>query len=205
MLDELMERHLAKVRSVVFRMVLDEAVADDLTQDVFLKVFRNLDSFRGESQFATWLYRVALNVAHDFLRSAGRLRVEYHAEFHGELPQPESRDAKPEQAVLRSELLGEIERALSGLSPALRAAMVLTVLEQLSPAEAATIEDCTVDTMYSRIHAARKQLKQSLKHYLSWSFVWQKLNCHGRSTGGQHTPFEQCVFVLLLFIGTVLL
>lgn len=166
-LDQLMLRHLAKVRSVVFRMVLDDAAADDLTQEIFLKAFRNLDAFRGESRFTTWLYHVALNVTRDFLRSEGRSPIEYHGEFHSKLPEPESRDGRPEQAVLQSEMMSEIERALAGLSPALRAAMVLTVLQQLTPTEAAAIEDCTLDTMYSRIHEARKQLKQSLKHYLT--------------------------------------
>lgn len=158
-----MRRHLTKVRLVVFRMVLDDAVADDLTQEVFLKAFGNLGSFRAQSQFSTWLYRVTINVVQDFLRSAKASRVEFHAE----LPESVATAAKPDQVALGSELTGEIGRALADLSPALREAIVLTVLEQLSPTEAALIEDCTVNTMYWRIHEARKQLKQRLNRYLS--------------------------------------
>jgi RNA polymerase sigma-70 factor (ECF subfamily) len=163
LLDQLMVRHLPKVRGLVFRMLLDDGSTDDVTQEVFLKAFRGLDSFQGQSKFGTWLYRVAINVVHDFLRKENRSRVEYRAD----LPQPESEAVKPEQAALQSELMGEVHQALAGLSPSLRAAMALTVLDQHSPKEAAEIEDCSLETMYWRIHEARKQLKQGLNHYVT--------------------------------------
>lgn len=163
-LEPLLSRHLGKIRNLVMRMVANEAAADDLTQEVFLKAFRSLGKFDGKSQFATWIYRIALNTTYTFIERRTRSPVE----FMDQPPQAMSRaSGNPERAAMHDELVRDVGGALNELSPKLRAAIVLTSLEQLEPSRAAEIEGCSTSTMYWRIHEARKQLKVRLQEHLS--------------------------------------
>lgn len=163
-LEELVERHLGKIRNLVFRMVMNESAADDLTQDVFLKAYRALESFDGKSQFATWLYRIALNTTYTYIERCGRSPVD----FTDQPPHAVAREGGgPEQVAMHIELKQEVTNSLDELSPKLRAAIVLTSFEQIEPSQAAEIEGCSTSTMYWRVHEARKQLKQRLKEHLA--------------------------------------
>jgi RNA polymerase sigma-70 factor, ECF subfamily len=162
-LDELMRRNLGPVRNIIYPMVLDEEAADDLTQEVFLKAFRGLAAFDGKAAFSTWLYRIAMNTTYTFLARRKRSPVHFRSD------PPDSVDARldpPEQAAMQSELDGQIARAMESLSPKLRAAIVLTTLQGVNPAEAAKIEGCSTATMYWRIHEARKQLDRQLRKWM---------------------------------------
>ena len=161
-LDELFERHLGRVRNLAYRIVLCNAAADDITQEVFVKVIRSANTFRGEAGFSTWLYRIAVNTSKEHLRKQSRVK-----KLHEDLPATSDHpSAQPDQAAIHGETVAEVESALAQLSPKLRAAIVLTAIEQLSPKEAATIERCATATMHWRIHQARKQLKQFLHEVL---------------------------------------
>ena len=92
--------------------------------ETFLRAFRRLDSFRGDSQFGTWLYRVALNTAYSHQKRRARSPVEYH----GCLYEFDTTGTSPDARMLRAELDGQVRAALSELSPKLRAAIVLTSL-----------------------------------------------------------------------------
>lgn len=162
-LDELVRRHVPKVRAMIFQMVLDHSVADDLTQETLLRAVRAIDSFEGRAQFGTWLYRIAMNTTHGFLDRRSRSPVVFQAE----LADQGSGDSRPDRAAANAELLAQVEAAIATLSPKLRAAIVLTALQGLSPREAAEIEDCGESTIHSRVHEARKQLKHKLRGYLS--------------------------------------
>ncbi len=162
-LEELARRHLPRINGLLYQMVLDESAADDLTQEVFLRVLRQLDGFRGDSSFATWLYRVAMNTAYTYF---GR-RKNSPLEYRPALCETDTIRANPEGPVLRDELDDQISAALAQLSPKLRAAIVLTSIQGLEPTEAAKIENCTKATIYWRIHEARKQLRHRLRDYLS--------------------------------------
>jgi len=162
-LDELVSRHITKVRAIVFPMVLDDAVADDLTQEAFLRAVRGLSSFDGRSRFTTWLYRVAMNVVYSHLDRCGRSPVVFRAE----VPETSTGESRPERAAVQNELEQDIEAALAALSPKLRAAIVLTCLEGKSASEAADIERCSTATMYGRVHEARKQLRERLARHLT--------------------------------------
>lgn len=162
-LEELTGRYVGKVRAMIYPMVLDRTLADDLTQEVFLRAFRGLAGFNGRSRFSTWLYRVAMNTAHSFLARRRRAPVS----FRGELPDcPQTKSGGPAATAMQRELEAAIEAALGELPPKLRAAVVLTSLEQMDVAEAARIEGCTRATMYWRIHEARKRLKRRLESHL---------------------------------------
>lgn len=161
-LDPLVSRHVARVRNFVFRMLLCEAAADDITQEVFLQVFQNLDRFRGESTFITWLYRISLNATRQHLRRRSRWRAVEFDPSTVEAP----RTSHPEVGAIGEELNHEIELAMAKLSTKMRSAIVLTLLEQLTPAEAAQVEGCSTATMHWRVHHARKQLKNQLESYV---------------------------------------
>ncbi len=163
-LDELVSRHIPKVRGLVFQMVLDDSVADDLTQEVFLRGCRGLTGFNGKSQFSTWIFRIAMNTTYSYLTRRDRSPVEFHADVPERF---EVGTAGPEQAVVQAEFEDEVAAALSELSPKLRAAIVLVSLQQLGVSKSASIEGCSTATMYWRIHEARKQLKHRLRKHLS--------------------------------------
>ncbi len=159
--DELVRRHLERVRNLVFQLVLNNEVADDLTQDVFARALRGLETFRGQSSMVTWLHRIALNVSYQFLRLT-------HRRGTSELP-PDSIDgrvAAPHAQLIESEAKDRIATALSRLTPSLRAAIVLTTMQGLSAIEAAEIEECSVGTMYWRVHEARRRLREELKDWI---------------------------------------
>lgn len=162
-LDELLRRHLKPIRSLVFQMLLDHDAADDVTQDVFLRVARGIARFEGRSEFSTWLFQIAMNCSRSFLKRNGRSRVE----FHDELPESSAvSQRQPDGAVLLAELTTDVQTALGQLSPQLRAAVVLVCLQKQPPATAAEIEGCSTDTMYWRVHKARQELKQLLAEHL---------------------------------------
>lgn len=162
-LETLLKRHLRPIRRTVYQMLLDRAAADDVTQDIFLRVMRGIDRFDGRSQFSTWLYRITMNAVSSYLKKRGRTREQ----FHDELPEGlVLSTAAPEGGVMLAELVTEVETAMARLSPTLRAAIVLVCLQGHSPAAAAEIEGCSRDTMYSRVHEARRRLKQLLAERL---------------------------------------
>jgi RNA polymerase sigma-70 factor (ECF subfamily) len=167
-LDQVCE-HLPAVRRIVFPMVLDHQHADDLTQEIMIRAIRGLNGFKGQSSLKTWLTRIALNTTYTFLERRKRVS-------DSELPAApvdRSFDGSPIHAAIGKELDAEIQAALQKLSAKLRAAIVLTAIDGLTPAEAAAIEECSLPTMHWRIHQARKDLRQHLKAYVDVGDVKQ--------------------------------
>ena len=157
--DELVQRHVGKVQTTIFRIVRNQADADDLTQEVLLRVFQNIANFQGKARFATWLHRIAINTAHTFL--AKRKKCRYKT--YDELPEKIDRRACPcEELLMRDERQAQLDLAMAALAPKLRAALELAVVAGLETEAAAAIEGCTPATIYWRIHQARKILKQRL-------------------------------------------
>jgi len=163
-LDLLLRRYVPRLRRMIHGMVLNQNDADDLTQEVFLRAIRGLEQFNGRSKFSTWLYRVAINTAHRFLQRRARSPVRETTALN-EPTDPRGRE--PDRRAMQAEMQGEITAGLAGLSPPLRAAMVLMTLEGMSAEQAAEIEGCSPGTMYWRVHEARKILKTQLAKYLS--------------------------------------
>ena len=162
-LEQLVDRYIGRIRGLAYQMVLDPTAADDLTQEVFLRVVRGLSTFNGRSKFSTWLYRLAMNTARSYLANRNRSPVD----FHSELPESaQTRDPQPESAAMEAELETAVEVALGELSSKLRGAIVLISFQNLDAKEAARIEGCTTATMYWRIHEARRQLEKRLRKYM---------------------------------------
>ena len=151
---------------MIYAIVLNDADADDLTQEVFIRVVRSLDGFRSQAQFSTWLHRISINTIRTFLGRQNR-----HPSTSGAVLE-ESADCRlstPAEAAMAKEadgkLDGEIGIALGSLKPKLRAAVMLVIMQDMSPREAARVEGCATATMHWRIHKARTILKEKLKGY----------------------------------------
>lgn len=162
-LEVLAARHIATVRRMVHSMTLDDALADDLSQEVFLRAFRSLGAFQERARFTTWLYRIAMNAVHDAVARRRRSPINARASLPVDAV---ARTEPPAAGAERAELDGAVGRALAGLPPKLRAAIVLVSIEALDPADAARIEGCTRATIYWRLHEARKRLAAALREHI---------------------------------------
>ena len=168
--DLLVRKYQHRVLKLVGRFVSDAAEAEDVAQEAFLKAYRALPAFRGDSAFYTWLYRIAINTAKNTLVSNRRRPVD----FDLDLQDPEQHDRQallkdadtPEGVLLTDEIRGVVERALEQLPEDLRTAIVLRELEGLSYEEIAEAMDCPVGTVRSRIFRAREAIDKKLKPLL---------------------------------------
>ena len=141
-------------------MIGETQAVDDLVQDVLLNVVRGIDRFRGESTFSTWIYRIAANRVQRYFEETKKNVPTLEAE---QLETVADRNHDPSEAT---ELKHLIDAAIAELSPALRAAMLLTTVEGLTPEEAAAVEGCSAENIHWRVHKARKILKERLqKHF----------------------------------------
>ena len=157
----LFEGYKDRVYSVAFYFFGgDHALASDVTQQVFLKLFTRIAQFRRESEFTTWLYRLTTNVCIDEQRR--RRRLDPLAEIAPHRT-PRARGAA-EERVMRGEVAGEVAAALASLKPKLRAALLLKYFEELSYAEIADALGCSQGTVASRINRGHKILARRLGH-----------------------------------------
>lgn len=157
--DELVRRHIGSVRAMIYPMVLNDADADDLTQDVFLRAARGISGFKGKSEFSTWLYRIAVNTTRTFLRRRARRSVEVDIEP----PEMVDHGSRPDRKFSAKESMDRVGAAMAALPPDLRAAITLMAIQGMSAKEAARVSDCLTATMYWRVHEARKRLKTLLE------------------------------------------
>jgi len=168
--DLLVLKYQHRVLKLVSRFVNDAAEAEDVAQEAFLKAYRALPAFRGESAFYTWLYRIAINTAKNALVSNRRRPVDFDLDLQD--PDQYERQAKlkdadtPEGVLLTDEIRLVVEKALEQLPEDLRTAIVLRELEGLSYEEIAEAMDCPVGTVRSRIFRAREAIDKKLKPLL---------------------------------------
>jgi RNA polymerase sigma-70 factor, ECF subfamily len=165
--EYLLARFQQPVYSLVQRLIDDPTEASDVTQDVFLKVFRNIGSFRGQSSLKTWIYRISVNEAHNRRRWFGRHRraeIELESDDAGKswLEHLSDHSKTPFDLVLNQERRDAIERALAGLSPAFRDAVVLRDLEDMSYEEIADVLEISIGTVKSRILRGREAMRKAL-------------------------------------------
>lgn len=169
--DLLVKRYQHKVIGLIGRYVQDQAEALDVAQETFIKAYRALDSFRGESAFYTWLYRIATNTAKNYLVTRSRrppgtdidIDDVLQAESESELREIET----PENNLYRDELFSVMASTLEALPEELRVALTLRELEGMSYEEIAEVMDCPIGTVRSRIFRARDAIDKELKPLLS--------------------------------------
>jgi RNA polymerase sigma-70 factor, ECF subfamily len=165
----LVERYQGRVFALVFGMLRNREDALDVTQDTFIKAFRNLGTFRGDSSFHTWLFRIGMNLAIDLIRSHGRSRVgEYNdavaVEEEGDVEwTPDHLRRSPGKDLERQELYGRIMDAMQQLPPDHREVILLREIEGLSYKEIAEAMDIPEGTVMSRLFYARKRLQALLQ------------------------------------------
>lgn len=171
--DRLVDLYHDKIYNYVVRMVSDPSEAEDITQEAFVKAYRNLRSFRGAASFQTWLYRIANNLTIDSVRRRKRrdntVSLDEPVEGEEGSLSRELEDAQtvgPGQSLETAELQHFVHEAIQELSPKLRAVVVMYELQGLSYEEIADILHCPLGTVKSRLFNARMELKDKLEGVL---------------------------------------
>ncbi|MFZ1386894.1 MAG: RNA polymerase sigma factor RpoE [Thiolinea sp.] len=168
--DVLVLKYQHKVINLVMRYMHDPDTAQDVAQEAFIKAYKGLKNFRGESAFYTWLYRIAINTAKNHLVSQGRraptndIDAEEAEQFEGESALKEY--GTPENEMLRDEIQSIVSNAIDALPDDLRTAIVLRELEGMSYEEIAEAMDCPIGTVRSRIFRARESIDKVLQPLL---------------------------------------
>ncbi len=167
----LVEKYHRKLARLVSRLVRDPGEVEDVTQEAFVKAYRALPSFRGESAFYTWLYRIGVNTAKNYLVAAGRRAPTSTEVEAGEAESIEGGDLlrdinTPESVLLSKEIAATVNGAIEALPEELRSAIQLRELEGMSYEEIAKLMDCPVGTVRSRIFRAREAIAERLKPLL---------------------------------------
>jgi RNA polymerase sigma-70 factor (ECF subfamily) len=168
--DILVQKYQHKVINLVGRFVSDHAECQDIAQDAFIKSFKAINSFRGDSQFYTWLYRIAANTAKNYLASRARkspgytVDVEDAEHFEGESGLKEY--ATPENLLLTDEIKKTVFGAIERLPEDLKSAITLREIDGLSYEEIAQVMDCPIGTVRSRIFRARDVIDKELRPLL---------------------------------------
>lgn len=167
----LVSKYQRKLLRLIMRLVRDPAEAEDVAQEAFIKAYRALPNFRGESAFYTWLYRIAVNTAKNWLMSQGR-RMPVMSEILDE--DTDSADElgllqnheTPERLLMSKQIGETVNAAMDALPEDLRTAIALREIEGLSYEEIAQVMDCPIGTVRSRIFRAREAIAQSLRPLL---------------------------------------
>lgn len=155
----------SRVYNLACQMLGDREEARDAAQEIFLRVHQNLESFRSEAKFSTWLYRLAMNHLLNYRRRWLRTRFERLGEpSTGATIEPVSAAPQPEQQLLNREQAEVVRRSIAKLPPKLRAALVLKDLQGLSYSEIGDVLGVTEGTVASRLNAARSTLARRLRH-----------------------------------------
>ena len=168
--DILVRKYEHKLANVISRYIRDPSEVLDVSQEAFIKAYRALPNFRGESAFYTWLYRIAINTAKNYLVAAGRrppkddIDAQDAEQFEAGSGLKEY--ATPERLVLSDELAVTIQDAIDELPEELRVAIVLRELEGLSYEEIASAMECPIGTVRSRIFRARDAIDKRIRPLL---------------------------------------
>jgi RNA polymerase sigma-70 factor (ECF subfamily) len=166
--DLLVRKYQHKVVKLVLRYVRNPAEAEDIAQEAFIKAYRALPQFRGDSAFYTWMYRIAINTAKNSLASRDRSPIAYDLDLtdpegsHSVQTKLQDPDT-PEGMALTEEIRGIVNSAIEGLPEELKTAIVLRELDGLRYEEIAAAMECPVGTVRSRIFRAREAIDKRLR------------------------------------------
>jgi RNA polymerase sigma-70 factor (ECF subfamily) len=164
--DLLVLKYQHKIVNLVMRYVRDPEMALDITQDAFIKAYRALPRFRGDSAFYTWLYRIAVNTAKNYLAAQRRRPMDIELDLqdpeqydlHAKLKETDT----PEAVTISNEVQQTLERAIAALPEDLRTAIILRELDGMSYEEIAQTMECPVGTVRSRIFRARDAIGKKI-------------------------------------------
>jgi len=167
----LVEKYQRKLGRLLARFIRDPAEVEDVTQEAFIKAYRALPAFRGESAFYTWLYRIGINTAKNYLMALGRrapTSTEVEAgDAEGFEDGEQLRDINtPESVLLSAEIARTVNATIEELPEELRTAIQLREIEGMSYEDIARIMDCPIGTVRSRIFRAREAIAERLRPLL---------------------------------------
>jgi len=168
--DLLVLKYQQRIMKVLSRYVRDPSEVQDLAQETFIKAYRALPRFRGDSAFYTWLYRIAINTAKNYLVAQGRrppkddIEATEAEQYEGESALKDY--ASPEQEAMRDEIKETVFKAIEDLPEDLKTAITLRELEGMSYEEIADAMECPIGTVRSRIFRAREAIDNKLKPML---------------------------------------
>lgn len=166
--DLLVIKYQRRIMRLLARMISDPAEVEDVAQETFIKAYRALPQFRGDSNFYTWLYRIAINSARNWQAAKGRRPLLAHEYENEEGETFSSIDTltdinTPESMMVSRQVADTVNAAISQLAPELRTAIVLREIEGLSYEEIAETMDCPIGTVRSRIFRARESIAEQLR------------------------------------------
>ena len=167
----LVDKYQRKLARLLSRFIRDPAEVEDVTQEAFIKAYRALPAFRGDSAFYTWLYRIGINTAKNYLMAMGRrapTSTEVEAEEAEGFEEGEQlRDINtPESVLLSSEIAQTVNATIEKLPEELRTAIQLREIEGMSYEDIAKVMDCPIGTVRSRIFRAREAIAEQLRPLL---------------------------------------
>ena len=167
----LVEKYQRKLTRLLSRFIRDQAEVEDVTQEAFIKAYRALPAFRGDSAFYTWLYRIGINTAKNYLMAMGRrapTSTEVEAEEAEGFEEGEQlRDINtPESVLLSNEIAQTVNATIEKLPEELRTAIQLREIEGMSYEDIARVMDCPIGTVRSRIFRAREAIAEQLRPLL---------------------------------------
>lgn len=169
---ELIRRYERPIFSLIYRMVRDRALAEDLSQETFIKALNAIDSYRPEYKFSSWIFKIANNAAIDQIRRRELDTLSLDGSPHATTPdeieatalQVSARGLSPLEALESSELGGQIEQAIGRLRPEYRSCILLRHVEGLAYEEIAELMNLPLGTVKTYIHRARNELRDLLAH-----------------------------------------
>jgi RNA polymerase sigma-70 factor (ECF subfamily) len=169
--DLLVQKYQRKLGRLLSRMIRDQAEVEDVVQEAFIKAYRALPNFRGDSAFYTWLYRIGINTAKNYLVAMGR-RPQVSTEIEVEDAEnfEDGQDLRtidtPETELMTKQIAKTVNDTVAGLPEELRTAITLREIEGLSYEEIATLMGCPIGTVRSRIFRARETIAEKLRPLL---------------------------------------
>lgn len=159
---QLIDRHASAIINLAYRMVGNQAEAEDLAQETFLAAFKALPTFRADAKFSTWLYRIASNKCKDWLRVKRPGQGQHDVDVDEQLDLHVVEDRTPETLLSQQQVAQELERAIQRLPVLYREAFVLKHIEGLSYEEMEDILGVSGDTLKMRVYKGRVQLSREL-------------------------------------------
>jgi RNA polymerase sigma-70 factor (ECF subfamily) len=164
-MKDVFSRYHEKVYRVAYGVVGNREDALDIVQEVFVNLFRSIKNFKGESNFYTYIYRMAMNTAIDTSRKKKRIPASRPYEERGDQPS-DAAEKRPDNILLEKELDEKMSAAMAQLPQDQKAAIIYRDIEGLSYIEMAEAMGCNIGTVMSRLHYARKRMRELLKDYL---------------------------------------